>query len=88
MSEGIIELEGEATKKDSEGEEADKDEEEAAERERRKLAKPKTRRQKRDKKKSMFERMKQDSQLKYKLKENDVFRIRYHAETIKITLNW
>ncbi len=80
MSEGIVELEGtekaeaateeeHASSSEAEGEKGDA--------EARKLAKPKTRRQKRDKKKALFEKMKQNSKIKYKLKENDIYRIKY-----------
>jgi hypothetical protein len=81
MSEGIVELEG-AEKPESATEEgnassSEADGERKEDAESRKLAKPKTRRQKRDKKKALFEKMKQNSKIKYKLKENDVYRIKY-----------
>jgi hypothetical protein len=81
MSEGIVELEG-AEKAESVTEKGNASSSEAEgereeETESRKLAKPKTRRQKRDKKKALFEKMKQNSKIKYKLKENDVYRIKY-----------
>jgi hypothetical protein len=80
MSEGIIELEGSTAEETSvEDGAAAPAEEEISEQEAeslRKLPKAKTRKQKRDQKKALFDRMKQDSQLKYKLKENDVFRLR------------
>jgi hypothetical protein len=81
MSEGIVELEGaEKAAAATEQENASSSEAEGereGDAESRKLAKPKTRRQKRDKKKALFEKMKQNSKIKYKLKENDVYRIKY-----------
>jgi len=83
MSEGIVELEGaeESTPaaEEANGEIQGDEEDELGHKQ---LPKPKTRKQKRDKKKALFERMKQDSKLKYKLKENDIFRLRTFKKEI------
>ena len=77
MSEGIVELE-DGVKEDSSAEENGESEAESKEpAEDKRLPKTKTRKQKRDKKKALYEKMKQNSKLKYKLKENDIFRLRY-----------
>lgn len=84
MSEGIVELEGGGQEKlPTDNEEASAQHEDSEPAEGRKLPKAKTRKQKRDKKKALFEKVKQDSKLKDKLKENDIFRLRSFKKEIR-----